>query len=159
MQICFQSEDLELKEYKSLEFRFLKFLRTSVCTITISRFDFSEPSGSILYCTFIYEWIYESLLPTIIIKCRRERHCAQINMDSCLCEQTTNRHCVLCFAAALHGVWMAGSIGHETMRTPRHESRRLLTKEILLTPNHKKRVVKKILPEPTAISVGYLEGA
>lgn len=54
---------------------------------------------------------------------------------------------------------MGGLIGHETMRNTRHESRRLHTKEILLTPNHKKRGVKKNQPEPTAISMGYLEGA
>lgn len=38
---------------------------------------------------------------------------------------------------------MGGLVGHETMRNTRHESRRLHTKEILLTPNHKKRGVKK----------------
>lgn len=43
----------------------------------------------------------------------------------------------------LRGVWMGGSIGREPMRNPRHESRRLRTKEILLTPNHKKRGAEK----------------
>lgn len=55
-----------------------------------------------------------------------------------------------------------GSTGRETMRNPPHESRRPHTKEILLTPNHKKRGAaekKKTRPEPTAIPAGYLEGA
>lgn len=48
----------------------------------------------------------------------------------------------------------AGLIGCNAMRNLWHERHRLHTKEILLTPNHKKRGGKKL-----AISAGYLEGA
>ena len=91
---------------------------------------------------------------------KSESHCARINMDWVLVRPDPKQTLCTCASRPLRtGVWMGRSTGHETMRNARHESRRLRTKEILLTPNHKKRGVKKNQPEPTAISAGYLEGA
>lgn len=131
MQICFHSKDLDHKDTEIMRlsffissslrldfFRLWKYVRNAFC-----RFHFhfnlwmenknSAFSDWITLCSDKYGLACASRLQTDIVY------------------------------FPLHGVWMGSSIGHGTMRKPRHESLRLYTKEILLTPNHKKRGVKK----------------
>lgn len=63
----------------------------------------------------------------------------QIWIHACVTRLQTD----IVYFGLLRGVEWAAPLRRWPMRNPRHESRRLHTKEILLTPNHKKRGVKK----------------